>query len=181
MVAEICMWLMLLSVGKHWGPLTSEDDITRVFATNPCTVVFLNLFPFDIHVKNVAFVWEILWSFASTGDIAWSWPNVKLRLSSIFKEIEVVFHFQSCWGLLPVPVSLLGLHSPRNVFFCVNIEIEVVFHFQRSWGCFSFSKKLRLSLIFKEIEVVFHFHRNWGSLSFPNTLRSSSSSRWFTW
>ena len=148
MVAEICMWLMLLSVWKHWGPLTSEDDITQVFATNPCTVVFLNLFPFDIHVKNVAFVWEILWSFASTGDIAWSWPNVKLRLSSISKEVEAVFHFQRNWGYISFSkllrsssssCSLLGQHSPRNVFLCVNREIEVVFHFQRNWGCLPFS------------------------------------------
>ena len=157
MVAEICMWLMPLLAGKHWGPLASLDENTRVFATNLCTVVFMNLFPLDIYVTNVAFVWDILWSFASTGYIAWSWPNVKLRLSSIFKEIEVVFHFQSCWGLLPVPVVYLA-----------NIHQEM----------FSFvsTEKLRLSFIFKEIEVVFHFHRNWGSLSFPNTLRSSSSS-----
>jgi hypothetical protein len=71
----------------------------------------------------------------------------QLRSSSIYKIIEVVFHWT---------------------------KIEVVFHLQNKLRSSSIYKKLRSSSIDKNVEVVFHLPRYGCRLPFAKILRSSS-------
>ena len=70
----------------------------------------------------------------------------KLRSSSIFKKIEVVFHLQNYWGRLSF--------SKKLRLSSIFINIEVIFYLQKKWGCLPFSKVLRLSSVFKNIDVL---------------------------
>ena len=80
----------------------------------------------------------------------------QLRSSSIYKIIEVVFHWT---------------------------KIEVVFHLQnklrsssiyKNWGRLLLTKMLKLSSICQDMDVVFHLLKYWGRLPLAKVLRSSS-------
>ena len=84
-----------------------------------------------------------------------------MRSSSIFKNIEVVFHILS--SLVIIRLQKLRLSSifkiinvyTFNNFGCIILN-EVVFHLKKKDCLLPFPKKMRLSSIFKNIEVVFH-------------------------
>ena len=71
----------------------------------------------------------------------------QLRSSSIFKQIEVVFHISSCW------VEIM-LHTKNHLHRLPRAKFRLS----------SIYKIIRSSSIFKNIEVVFHISSSWVKL-----------------
>ena len=68
----------------------------------------------------------------------------KIRSSSIFKNIEVVFHIQSSW----VKKDCI----PKINFLCC---------LEQNLGCLPFEKKIEVVFLFQHIEVIFHISSSW--------------------
>jgi hypothetical protein len=104
-----------------------------------------------------------------------------MRLSSIGKNTEFIFHLPKYWKLNHLPISKKIAHLPF-------LQIEVVFHLPKFWGrllvtkilgSFSIYQYIGSSSSYQNIEVVFHEpiysgrFPYWGCLLFNKILRSS--------